>query len=271
GLRSRATVRELIAALRRRRRTPRVELHVRHERCNTEDADELEEWIRTGAVGLLSFNDHTPGGIATVTGLTREQIERSGVDEATLEELLASAIDRRPTGLEQEPRLAAAAADAGCATASHDSHDDGNLRRDVELGVAIAEFPTSIELAHRYRRAGIDVSLGAPNLVRGGSHLGHMSVRDAVADGAGSLLCSDYHYPSLLHAPFVMSRLGLGSFGAAWTTVSEAPARAVGMADRGRLEPGAQADVVVVEPADDHTPARVRAVVVAGVVAYHAP
>lgn len=273
GLRSRDRLRELVdelAAGSTADRVPRLEIHVRHERCNVDDLDELLAWIERGAIRMLSFNDHTPGGIKLVHGLSESRVLRSGVDRDTLEALQADAIARRPVGLEQEHRLGAAARTAGIATASHDPDDADDLARDLALGVAFAEFPTSIELARDYRANGISVLLGAPNLVRGGSHLGNLSVRDAWAAGVADILCSDYHYPSLLLAPFTLVALG-ATLADAWATVSTTPARVAGLDDRGRIDVGARADLVVVEPPSGGRDPRVRAVVVDGRVALLAP
>ena len=266
GLRSRATLRGLIAVMAdagRRGSGPALRLHVRHERGNTDDIDELVDWIADGSVTMLSYNDHTPGGIAMVGGVTELQVKRSGLPIAELEACQAAAVARRDLGRAQEERLARAAHDAGIPTASHDASSDADLQRDRDLGVAIAEFPLSIGLARRYRDAGIAIMLGAPNLVRGHSHLGNLSVRDAWADGVADLICSDYHYQSLLHAPFALTMLGV-PLADAWHAVSGGPAEAAGLPDRGRIEAGARADLVVVEPPAGGRPARVRAVVVAG-------
>lgn len=273
GLRSRATLRDLVTCLQdpaEQRRAPRLLLHVRHERCNTADHDELLGWITDGSIHMLSYNDHTPGGIATVKGLSDLSVKRSGLDRTSLETLQVDAIARRDEGRRQEHDLAEAAAAAGIATASHDASDDDDLARDLALGVDIAEFPMSIDLAHRYREADIAILLGAPNLVRGHSHLGNLSVRDAWDAGIADLICSDYHYQSLLQAPFVLAALGT-PLAEAWDSVSKKPANAAGLTDRGRIDVGACADLIVVEPADDRRPARVRAAVVNGALAALAP
>lgn len=266
GLRSRATLRRLVEELATSDPGgvgPKLELHVRHERCNTDDIDELVGWVANGSISMLSYNDHTPGGIAMVSALSELQVKRSGLDRKSLERCREQAIERREAGRTHEVRLAEAAHAAGIATASHDGSDDDDLARDLALGVDIAEFPLSIELAERYRDKGIAVLLGAPNLVRGSSHLGNLSVRDAWSAGVADLICSDYHYQSMLHAPFVLTGLG-ASLADAWHTVSRGPAVAVGRGDRGVLEPGACADVIVVDPPSGRRPARVRAVVVDG-------
>ena len=273
GLRSRATLRSLVAEMStpsEQPRAPRLGLHVRHERCNTADIVELIGWILDGSINMLSYNDHTPGGIAMVSGLSELQVKRSGLGRIALEACQTEAIQRRDLGREQELLLAAAAHDAGIPTASHDASSDDDLRRDLELGVDIAEFPMSIALAQRYREHGIAILLGGPNLVRGSSHLGNLSVRDAWNAGVADLICSDYHYQSMLHSPFALTSLGV-PMGEAWHTVSRGPAEAVGFADRGLIEPGACADLVVVEPPVEDRPARVRAVVVDGRIASLTP
>ena len=274
GLRSRATLRSLAAAIARRDGAHDLRLHVRHERCNTDGHDELAGWIDDGTVALLSFNDHTPEpvpGRDPAALLDPTQVGRSGRPPDELGRLLASASGQRRRGADQELELARTAVAAGCPVASHDVESDDDLQRDLDLGVSIAEFPVSLPLAQRYVDHGLDVVLGAPNLLRGRSHLGNLSVRTAIADGLVAALCSDYHYPSLLHGPFLIAGLGLGGFGQAWERVSMLPARAAGLDDRGQLRPGLRADLVVVEPPDDVRPAHVVAVVCGGRVVYHQP
>ena len=263
GLRSRQTLRDLIAATARRRGAPRVLVHVRHERGNTDDADELIGWIEDGSVAMLSFNDHAVDDDGQPASLSPSQVARSGLSADDLGRLQDEAIARRDEGRAQEERLAKAAAAIGCPTASHDSVSLDDLARDLQLGVQIAEFPTTIDLARRFRAEGIRVLGGAPNVVRGGSHLGNLSVLDAVRADAVDILCSDYHYPSLLQAPFTLVDAGARTLGGAWAMVSDHPARAAGLADRGRIEPGGTADLVVVDRPEGDV-ARIRAVVVDG-------
>ncbi len=272
GLRSRSTLRRLVEAMNRRIGGPDVRLHVRHERCNTNRLDELLDWIADGTVSMLSYNDHTPGGIAHIDAkVGHGQVRRSGVAEAELQSLLDAAVVQRAGGLEQERRLAAAARRVGCVTASHDSSSIDDLRRDVELGVSIAEFPMTVDLAREYRERGFAVLLGAPNLVRGSSHLGNLSALGAFEAGLDPILCSDYHYPSLLQAPFALADSGIVGFAEAWAAVSKGPARAAGLHDRGELGPGTRADIVVVRPPEDGRPARVTAAFVAGRLVFQTP
>ncbi len=131
------------------------------------------------------------------------------------------------------------------------SHDDmtpearaGNRRS----GAGIAEFPTTEETVRAAREAGDSIVLGAPNVVRGGSHDRGVSAREMVAAGLCDALASDYHYPSLHHAALALESEGL-SLAEAWALVSEAPAAMLGMADRGVIAPGKRADLVVMDEA----------------------
>ena len=103
-------------------------------------------------------------------------------------------------------------------------------------------------MAQHARARGQSVLLGAPNYVRGGSHVGWMGVAQALAGDALDCICSDYHYPSLFHAPFRMAANGTRSLASAWSLVSDAPARAAGLDGRkGRIAVGHAADLLVVD------------------------
>jgi alpha-D-ribose 1-methylphosphonate 5-triphosphate diphosphatase len=90
--------------------------------------------------------------------------------------------------------------------------------------------------------------MGAPNALRGGSHIGSLGAAEAVSAGVCDALCSDYHHPSLLHAAFALAARGSCPLPVAWHLVSAGPAAAAGLHDRGRIAPGLLADLVLVEP-----------------------
>lgn len=128
------------------------------------------------------------------------------------------------------------------------SHDDNGSRAAwLRRGVDIAEFPETLETAEA---AGGPVILGAPNLVRGGSHKGNVSALDVVSVGACDALASDYHYPSPRRAALALVRAGVLDLPEAWALVSSGPARVMGLADRGELAPGLRADLVVIDAAE---------------------
>ena len=99
------------------------------------------------------------------------------------------------------------------------------------------------------RADGAHIVLGAPNVMRGGSHKGNASAIELIAMGLCDALASDYHYPSLWRAALFLAEAGVCDLAAAWGLVSSGPARLLGLADRGALVPGMRADLVVLEAA----------------------
>ena len=89
--------------------------------------------------------------------------------------------------------------------------------------------------------------LGSPNVVRGGSHKGNASALDLIAMGLCDALASDYHYPSPRRAALLLEKSGLLPVEQAWALVSSGPARVLGLKDRGTLEVGKRADLVILD------------------------
>jgi alpha-D-ribose 1-methylphosphonate 5-triphosphate diphosphatase len=99
--------------------------------------------------------------------------------------------------------------------------------------------------------------------MRGGSHVKRLAAAEVGAAGLCSVLTSDYYYPALLHAPFLLEQCGTLPLARAWDLVSRNAARAVGLADRGVIAPGLRADLILVDDSDRTLPV-VRASIVAG-------
>lgn len=264
GLRSRGQIRDLLAALRDPdlRLAARLPLHLRREVCAEGDVDELLTWLATGRVGLLSVADHLPeGGNERQEARFHASLARRLGRDCDLAALVAAARARRPAGLAARDRLCVAARQHAVPLATHDDATPAQAEASAMRGVGISEFPADLSTARRARQLGAQVLMGAPNVVRGGSHIGCLGATEAVAAGTCDALCSDYHPASLLHAPFVLAARQVCDLATAWNLVSRGPAAAAGLTDRGRIAPGLQADLVLVEP----TPRpRVRAVWVGG-------
>ena len=108
--------------------------------------------------------------------------------------------------------------------------------------------------------------MGAPNVVRGGSHNGNLSALDVVMMGQCDALASDYHYPSPRRAALMLAESGAVDFATAWGLVSSGPAAVLGLTDRGILKPGMRADITVL----DARTKRVAATIAGGKVTYMA-
>lgn len=265
GLRGAGNARRLVEAI--ARLAPELgadtRFHLRHEIFNLDAEAEIVDWLARGRIGVLAFNDHT-GGILKQTSRPdkfAKMVERTGLSHADFIALARNIHARKDEVPGSVERLAKASLAAGIPTLSHDDMTPGMRRWYRALGVAVAEFPMNVETAREAAGHGEATVFGAPNVVRGGSHTGCPAAEEMVGQGLCTILASDYYYPSLLLAPFILARNGTADFTAAWTLVSQAPAEAFGLADRGAIAPGKRADLVLVE---DGPQPRVVATVAAG-------
>lgn len=246
-----------------------TKIHLRYEVFALEEAEELIGWIESGRVHMIGFNDHSQMIVEQLRNETKagKYAERTGLTVAGYRELLAAALERShevPAALE---RVAAAGRVRAIPLASHDDETPEMRESYSALGATICEFPVDAITACAAREAGSDVVMGSPNIVRGGSHARRMTAMDGVRDGYCNVLASDYYYPSMLHSVFrAASETGM-PLAAAWNLVSENPARAAGLADRGTLEEGLRADFVAVDDRDPAHP-RIAITVAAGKVVY---
>lgn len=233
--------------------------HLRHEIYNLDSEDEIVGWLQEGRVALLAFNDHLSLNFG-VTGRERkldEMVARSGL---STEQFLRHA-ERVKAKADEVPasivRLASAAVANSVPIASHDETSPAQRRWFHDIGCRVAEFPTNIDTAEEAAAHGDHIVFGAPNVVRGGSHTGWVGATEMVKRGLCSVLASDYYYPSQLLAAFRLASDGVLPLSAAWRLVSEGPAAGVGLRDRGRIESGYRADLVLI---DDRSLARPRVV-----------
>lgn len=266
GLRSIQAGRDFIAALDavRPRLACDTRLHLRFETYNLDALEEAIGWIETGKVDLLAFNNHVPDIMqktSTPSG-TAKYADRAGMDAEAFRALLADIAAREAQVPAAMARLAAAGLAAGLPMASHD--DESPAMRDdwQALGASICEFPLNEATARHARDAGSFNIMGAPNILRGGSHAGRLGAMDMVRQGLCDVLTSDYYYPSMIEAAFRIARDGVMPLAQAWALISTNPARAAGLNDRGRIAAGLRGDILLVDGAAERPD--VRAVFVAG-------
>jgi alpha-D-ribose 1-methylphosphonate 5-triphosphate diphosphatase len=142
----------------------------------------------------------------------------------------------------------------GIVLASHDDATVAHVAEAIKQGIRVAEFPTTQEAASASKAAGLGVLMGAPNVMRGGSHSGNVSARELAAQGLLDILSSDYIPFSLIQSAFFIGEAVDGiSLPQAVAMVSKNPAEAVGLTDRGVIETSRRADLVRVR-VDDHVP-----------------
>jgi alpha-D-ribose 1-methylphosphonate 5-triphosphate diphosphatase len=227
------------------------------------------DWIATGRIQALAFNDHMRG-IVLSAGVKSKKIkqmaQRAGLSDEEFMALIERVMANESHVSDSLARLAAAARLQGIPMLSHDDRHLEDREAYRTLGCEISEFPMQEEVATAAIGAGEMTVFGAPNVLRGGSHIGCPSAAEMAEKGLCSILASDYYYPAILQAPFLLAQEGRCTLAQAWALVSSNPARALGLSDRGVLAPGKRADIVLVEV--DQGEARLVATICGGELAW---
>lgn len=246
-----------------------MKLQLRLETHLLDDYERFEALVESSGAAYVVFNDHVPHD-ALAKGkrpprLTGQAL-KAGRNPETHHALLQSMHDRRGEVPEAVAALATRLAAKGVFLGSHDDHTAAERVTWRARGATLSEFPETREAALAAHDAGDAVVLGAPNVVRGSSHKGNVSATDLLREGLGDAIASDYHYPAMRQAVSKLAAEGVMPFEAAWGLVSDGPARVLGLTDRGRIETGKRADLVVMDPETG----RIGATLVAGQIAYMA-
>lgn len=222
-------------------------LHLRCEVAAPHTAREFEQFDDLPLVRLASLMDHTPGQrqYADVEAFRRYMVGKGRVSAAGVESLMA---ERRAIAeqhsLPNRQAIAELANSRGIILAAHDDATVEHVEESNGFGVRISEFPTTDIAASTARDLGQSIVMGAPNIVRGGSQSGNVAAATLLAKGLLDILSSDYVPFSPLQAVFRAEAEGIVSLAEAVRLVSTNPARAVGLDDRGRIEPGLRGDLV---------------------------
>lgn len=250
GLRSAGAWRALLAGLEAGRFVCDMRVHLRWEAFNLDALEMAVADIAAGRVHLLAFNDHTASIIEKMGKPSGAKFaHRAGMSVAAFTALAHRIAERAPEVPQALDRIAAAARARGLPMASHDDDSIEMRNAFAARGAGISEFPMTEPVARFARDRGDATVMGSPNVVRGGSHLGWVSAADMAERDLCSVLVSDYYYPCLYQAPFVLASRGVLSLAQAWALVSANPARAAMLGDRGEIAEGLRGDVVVIDPA----------------------
>lgn len=225
--------------------------HLRYEIDNIECYDDVVKMLEDGKADLISFMDHSPcQGQYRDLSVYRRHMPNEGKDitDEDFEALIERQLNKPKVSDAQLKELAALAERNGVAIASHDDDSVEKLVKNEEFGVAISEFPITLEVAKRACEMGYYTVLGSPNILLGGSHAGNLSAMEAISNGVGSILCSDYYPQALLRAVFKVAEDLQLPIWKACNMVTLHPAKAVKIdKEYGSLEVGKKADFLIVK------------------------
>src|SRR5262245_23818026 len=231
-------------------------IHARFEVTNPESGPVLTSLIEAGLVHLVSLNDHTPGQgqYRDIERFIETMLEwrrlRKGVEQT--EEELRAEVERqqaKPRSWDVVNEVARIARTRGIPLASHDDDSPEKVAFVAGLGATVSEFPITLESAQAARARGMLTVMGAPNALLGRSHSDNLSALDGIRAGVVDILAADYHPASMLQSACGLASQDLMTLPDAVQMISLNPARATGLTDRGSLQIGKRADLVLVEMA----------------------
>jgi alpha-D-ribose 1-methylphosphonate 5-triphosphate diphosphatase len=221
-------------------------LHLRAEICSETLLEELAAFGPDDRVGIVSLMDHTPGQrqFRDLTALKTYVAKKRGMNDAEFAEHVENLLSLQERfGAKHEKGAVAEATRLGAVLASHDDTTAEHVATSATNGVGFAEFPTTVEAALACREQGIAVMMGAPNLIRGGSHSGNVAAEDLAKQDLLDIVSSDYVPSALLLSAFHLARIW-DDLPRAIATVTRNPAKAARLDDRGVLQIGMRGDVL---------------------------
>ncbi|MBN2791893.1 MAG: phosphonate metabolism protein PhnM [Desulfuromonadales bacterium] len=228
----------------------KTRVHTRFEITDSSAVAVLKQLIEENQVDLFSFMDHSPGQgqFKTIASFKNYYGPVYKKTDAEMNALISMKLQLRNGEAQRHmDELLSLCQEKRVPVASHDDDSPEKINWLKDRRVALSEFPINMETARAAKEKGIQTLLGAPNIFRGGSQSKNLSAREAVAQGLGDILCSDYAPLTLVHAVFTLRDLGLKSLPDAVGMTSLNPARAVGIDTRtGSIEVGKDADLTMV-------------------------
>lgn len=232
-------------------------LHLRCELPHETTLPLFEKLMDTSVLSLVSLMDHSPGQRQFATPQKYREyyqgkyhMNDEQMDDFQQEQI---ALSRRWAQPNREA-IAAHCRERNISLASHDDATAAHVEESLALGSVIAEFPTTEEAARASHNSGLQVLMGAPNIVRGGSHSGNVAAHHLASLGLLDILSSDYYPASLLDAVFRIANDESNAFSLpqAVKLVTRNPANALGLKDRGEIAEGKRADLVLARAHGDH-------------------
>ncbi|MEZ8609244.1 MULTISPECIES: alpha-D-ribose 1-methylphosphonate 5-triphosphate diphosphatase [Vibrio] len=232
-------------------------IHLRCEVPHSTTVGLFERYVNMPEVQLVSLMDHAPGQRQFVN-IDKYRTYYQGKYNMTDAEMALYEKDQvaqsQRWSKQNRDEITRQCRDLNIPTASHDDATSAHVTESKELGMVIAEFPTTVEAAKRSHELGLKVMMGAPNVIRGGSHSGNVAAHELASLGVLDILSSDYYPVSLLDAVFTLVNDERNNLGVAQAVqlATLNPAQALGLTDRGVIAEGKRADLVLAHRLDDH-------------------
>ncbi len=228
-------------------------LHLRCELAGDHLMQCVEPLVGHKNLRLVSVMDHTPGQRQWRSlEAYKRYSDLLDMPDAVVEERIQNLKNLQEKNVDKHKKsVVQICKEQGYTLASHDDTTVDQVHDSAAHGVRISEFPTTLEAAREARALGQAIIMGAPNIVRGGSHSGNVAAMELAKAGLLDIFSSDYMPASLLHAAFMLHQEAGLPLARALHTITKTPAETVGLTDRGQLLAGKRADAVRVRLVDN--------------------
>jgi alpha-D-ribose 1-methylphosphonate 5-triphosphate diphosphatase len=244
--------------------------HFLHARIDPNSADllnYLEEMRQLESLYLVIYNDQQPGQRQfTLEQQIEMRVKAHGISAEEAKRRLMEKLELT-SKINNRKQIEEAFKDKYI-IGSHDDTTVEHVEEGKWYGATLSEMPTTLVAARKAKELGLWVCIGAPNYYRGGSHCGNLSCWEAMEENLVDILCSDYHFPTMLASVVRMMESGI-SPSKAVNMVTLNPARMLRFDQEiGSIEIGKKADLVVFS--SDKSFASVSQVFVDGISKYEA-
>lgn len=228
----------------------RNKVHARLEIDNVSYIEEVIHLLKEKKIHLLSFMDHTPGqGQYRDLEIYRKAFKVTGkVDEKAFQLMVKNNLEKEKFTLDTILEISKIALSNKVSVASHDDDSFDKVALAKSFGTTISEFPITLEVAKEAVRLGLWTVVGAPNILLGGSHSGNLSAIEAIKEGAGNILCSDYYPQAFVYAIFQLASTDILSLPEAFKLATLNPAKALKIEkETGSIQIGKKADLLMIQ------------------------
>jgi alpha-D-ribose 1-methylphosphonate 5-triphosphate diphosphatase len=229
-------------------------VHMRHEIGADIDGFRTERMMDEGLVDVLSIMDHTPGQgqFRSLQSYVNFYAKNYDMNGENIYDRLEKKKQRQAAGWKRVVDLAKKAKEIGIPVLSHDDDTEQKVTLVNQLGATGSEFPITMEAVSAAKNKGMNIFMGAPNMVRDCSSNGHLKASDTIAGNICDGLISDYYPECMIQAPFLAHRNQYAALEQALGLVSSKPGKYLdGTNQRGRLATGAPADLIVIDTAGE--------------------
>ncbi len=228
-----------------------IDVQIRYETHLVEKVHELINLITEHELNYVVFNNHIPDAIDKIQNKPSAfatWANKMSMEKSELENIVNYRVSKENEVNNSLKILSDFLKSKNIKFGSHDDESIEDRKWFRSFGAKICEFPTTILAAKEAHVKNENVIMGAPNLVRGGSHNGNVSTLELLKLGYCNILVSDYYYPSLLQSIWYLLDQKICSIENAWALISENPAKAINIDKRGSIKVNNHADLVIINP-----------------------